>query len=86
MNSYKWDYGDGTIETLTTPTVYHTFAASGNYRVALTVTDDHLAKGSVSTKISVAANVAPVASFTVVSTNGYAVNVQSTSTDSDGTV
>lgn len=38
--NYQWDFGDGT-EVVSTPTstVQHTFAAAGNYKVTLTVTD-----------------------------------------------
>lgn len=38
--SYRWDFGDGTVITRTTPTISHTYATSGSYGVRLTVTDD----------------------------------------------
>lgn len=38
--SYRWDYGDGIIETTTTPTVMHSYASAGSYTVTVTVTDD----------------------------------------------
>lgn len=38
IETYSWNMGDGTV--LTGPTVTHTFQNSGNYPVALTVTDD----------------------------------------------
>jgi PKD repeat protein len=38
--SYKWNFGDGTIETVPTPTINHVYTAYGSYNVNLTVTDD----------------------------------------------
>jgi hypothetical protein len=38
--SYTWDFGDGNITTVATPTVSHIYKASGTYNVNLTVTDD----------------------------------------------
>jgi YVTN family beta-propeller protein len=37
--SYQWSFGDGATATTTTPTTSHTFAAAGNYKVKLTLTD-----------------------------------------------
>jgi leucyl aminopeptidase len=39
-----WDFGDGKTSTATSPV--HTYAATGNYEVTLTVTDDDGATGS----------------------------------------
>lgn len=36
---YLWDFGDGTTETTTTPTVSHTFAGRQAYNVTVRVTD-----------------------------------------------
>lgn len=38
--SYRWNFGDGTIETYTTPLATHSYAQSGIYRVTLTVADN----------------------------------------------
>ena len=37
--SYSWRFGDGTTQTSTTPTVAHTYAAAGTYKVTLVVRD-----------------------------------------------
>ena len=37
--AYRWDYGDGTVETTSTPTASHVYATPGTYAVTLTVTD-----------------------------------------------
>jgi PKD repeat protein len=36
--SYTWNFGDGNITTISTPIIYHTYAATGSYTVTLTVT------------------------------------------------
>jgi hypothetical protein len=38
--SYKWDFGDGNITTVSVPTLTHVYAASGAFTVNLTITDD----------------------------------------------
>jgi PKD repeat protein len=38
--SYKWDFGDGNITTVSSATITHTYAASQSYTVTLTVTDN----------------------------------------------
>jgi len=40
INGYIWDFGDGTIETVTSPTVKHTYKWTGIYAVWLWVTDN----------------------------------------------
>ena len=37
--SYKWDFGDGTIVTTTTPTTSHTYSTAGGYTVTLIIKD-----------------------------------------------
>jgi len=39
IQQWKWNYGDGTIETLTATPFQHTYAAAGAYGVKLQVTD-----------------------------------------------
>lgn len=48
---YRWDFGDGSTEVL--PTVPHTFATPGTYRVKLTVTDDKGVTGQSTQLISI---------------------------------
>jgi PKD repeat protein len=38
--AYDWDYGDGTVDFDAGPVPSHTYTASGDYQVTLTVTDD----------------------------------------------
>jgi PKD repeat protein len=38
--SYDWDYGDGTMDIDVGPVPMHTYTATGDYKVTLTVTDD----------------------------------------------
>lgn len=38
--SYRWDFGDGITQTTNTPTVSHSYATPGSYKVTLTVTDN----------------------------------------------
>jgi len=85
--SYAWDFGDGATGTGKTTT--HTYAAAGTYTVALTVTDDDGATGTIGQQVTVTAapvNVAPVAAFTSAVANlGVSVDA-SGSSDADGTI
>lgn len=57
--SYNWSFGDGTRGSGVSPA--HTYAASGDYNVTLTVTDSH---GQTAQALrTVVANLAPTASF-----------------------
>ena len=51
--SYEWDFGDGTTETTTSPTIQHTYSSGGIYTVTLTVTDNDGLTDSYSTTITV---------------------------------
>ena len=58
--SYFWDFGDGAISREANPT--HSYAAPGNYRVDLTVTDDSGASAQARTFAS-SSRPEPVAAF-----------------------
>jgi large repetitive protein len=38
--SYRWNFGDGSSQTTSSPTVTHTYMSTSTSRVTLTVTDD----------------------------------------------
>ena len=42
INSYRWDFDDGTVYTIFDPSTYHNYTAFGTYNVTLTVTDDEV--------------------------------------------
>jgi PKD repeat protein len=86
--SYAWDFGDGA--TATGQTTPHVYAQPGNYRVALTVTDD---RGATSNDVEMVTiepapppNAPPTAAFTVLCGGLRCSLDASGSTDSDGTV
>ncbi|MCW4015144.1 MAG: PKD domain-containing protein [Candidatus Bathyarchaeota archaeon] len=60
INSWVWDFGDGTNSTLQNPT--HTFSQKGEWQVTLTVTDNDEAETSVTHTLNVI-NLQPEASF-----------------------
>jgi PKD repeat protein len=47
FQSYRWNFGDGQVSTLSPVQVFHTYATAGTYVVTLTVTmaDGHQATG-----------------------------------------
>jgi PKD repeat protein len=69
ISSYSWNFGDptsGAANTATTQDANHTFSAAGTYTVALTVTDNDGATGTVSKSVTVSVPAgSPTAAFTV---------------------
>jgi len=55
--SYKWDFGDSNITTVTTPIISHVFKAEGNYTVTLTVTDTQGFQSSKTKTVSVSSKI-----------------------------
>jgi len=50
---YTWNFGDGNVTTITSPTVTHSYPVDGTYTVELTVTDDDSTTGVASAVIEV---------------------------------
>ena len=50
---YAWDFGDGNITTIASPTINHSYAIPGTYNVALTVTDEFGLTNSTVTSLTV---------------------------------
>ncbi len=67
ITTWTWNYGDGIIETLTSPPFQHTYAGPGVYSVSLTVTDS---KGCIDSirKTDVITVSKPVAAFSSLDT------------------
>lgn len=55
--SYTWDFGDGTVVTVTGPTVTHSYTIDGTYTVQLTVVDTNSAQDAASVVIDVSTTV-----------------------------
>ncbi|PYQ13417.1 MAG: hypothetical protein DMF80_15650 [Acidobacteria bacterium] len=80
---YAWTFGDGT--TAAGVNIGHSYAAGGNFTVALTVTDNLGATGTTSHVVT-SVNTPPVASF-MSTCGGLTCSFNaSASSDSDGTV
>jgi PKD repeat protein len=84
----SWDFGDGAMATAQTAT--HTYAATGDYTVTLTVTDNDGATGTTASQVVTVTeppvpNTPPTASFTYSCTD-LTCDFSDTSTDPDGTV
>lgn len=91
IESYHWDFGDGTEAT--DPTVTHTYVAAGDYELILTLTDS---KGGISQMIqtvSVALTTPPLADFSLVlkpgenvARAGDVITFQDESSDTDSQI
>jgi PKD repeat protein len=85
ITSYSWNFGDGT--TGSGPSVSHTYAAGGQYTVALTVTDNGGATNTQSQTVKTnSPNNPPVASFTFSCARSTCSFDGSGSRDSDGLI
>ncbi|MEQ1798761.1 MAG: PKD domain-containing protein [Lacibacter sp.] len=62
INSYSWDFGDGTTSTLLNPT--HSYTNSGNYTIRLIITDVNNCSDTLQRDNYIRVN-GPVASFTI---------------------
>lgn len=83
IDSYLWNFGDGTTSTEANPT--HVYASSGTYGVTLTVTDNAGASSSTTLSKQVQfVDKAPVASFTASCDNRACSFDASASTDAEG--
>jgi len=60
ITSYVWDFGDGANTTGTSPITTHTFNATGNYNVTLTITDSYNQTDSKSQQITVEVEYVPL--------------------------
>jgi serine protease len=78
---WSWNFGDGARSSSQNP--IHLYAAGGDYRVTLKVTDNDGA--TFTTSHSVTVNAPPTAGFTF-STTDLTANFRDTSTDSDGSI
>jgi PKD repeat protein len=84
---FHWDFGDGQTSSLRSPS--HVFASTGTFSVALTVTDDRSATGTVSHSITVSANQPPQVTLSFAPPTPAArdvVTLTDQSTDDDGIV
>lgn len=54
IRSYKWDFGDGTLKTTSSPTTSHDYSEAGTYNVTLVVTDDAGRIGTTSVAVTIA--------------------------------
>ena len=89
IDSYTWDFGDGTIETGATPT--HTYISAGIFTVTLTVTDNQGGSSSCTTTATITGeeNQPPVcdAGGPYSGTVGESIQFDGTgSSDPDGTI
>ena len=87
VQSFAWNFGDGTTQTTSVPTAVKAFSNAGVYVVTVTVTDDLGQQGSTSLSVTVGSGIVfPQPPFTVspatplinqtVSFNGSAVTTR----------
>src|SRR5262245_59908752 len=66
IQTFAWNFGDGTTQTTGVPTVVKSYSASGAYVVTVTVTDDLGQQGSTSLSVTVGSGIVfPQPAFTV---------------------
>jgi len=61
IRGWRWDLGDGVVDTTSGPIVTHAYGKAGTYYVFLTVTDDDGWTGVTSATLTITAGNAPVA-------------------------
>ena len=71
---YRWNFGDGTIDTTSGVSAAHQFGSAGTRTITLTVTDDAGAAATKTTTVNVASG-APTASFSIATASPYAHGV-----------
>ena len=87
--NYTWDFGDGNITSLTSPTITHVYTALGDYTIVLTVFDDMGLNSTMQMTITVwpESMPSPVADFTYspsMPSVSYATTFDATSTNASG--
>jgi glucose/arabinose dehydrogenase len=86
--SWRWNFGDGTSATTSTPRTTHTYPTAGNYTATLTVTDSRGATSAPFSKVVLAGEHAPAVSITAPATTarfavGQQVTVSASATDAE---
>jgi PKD repeat protein len=61
--SYRWDFGDSNITTLTDPIIHHVYFSGGNYTVALRVMDSQGLWSAISKTVNLLPPTGPTAAF-----------------------
>jgi plastocyanin len=63
ITSFKWDFGDGSVDTTSGSKTTHTFKAAGSFNVVLTTTDDRGRTSSIGRLVQVRLSDAPKVDF-----------------------